>query len=84
MAISFVHPTEIAEYIEFFKNGRRFIGYTGEGSQVEFYVVNDKTFTCQILGLEIQCTFDPLSWMLFVEDDIICQLDEIIPTNHFI
>jgi len=83
MTIAFVHPTPIDNYIEFFNEGRQFVGYTREREQVDFIVIDSIGMLCYVEG--VVCEFDPLSWMMITEnEEVICQLDQFVPTNNFV
>lgn len=75
MTISFIFPD--SQYLEFFKDGQNFIGYTTDHEEIRFVVVDQSRFVCNVDGM--LCMFNPLSWVFMSEMSDMFQLDEMIP-----
>lgn len=78
MTVSFLRPTPLDRYAEFFARGRRFIAYTDDHEEIVFTVIDPERFIVNFEG--IICTFDHLSWLLITDIAVLCQIDEIIPS----
>lgn len=79
MTVSFLRPTPFAQYAEFFNSGRRFIAYTDDHEEIEFVVIDPSKFVINFNG--VMCIFDPISWLIITDISVLCQIDEIIPSN---
>lgn len=77
MTISFLHPTPFHRIAEFFRPGKKFLGYTQDREEIIFTVIDPNYFMCEVDGLP--CLFEPNTWILTSDIAVLCQFEEIIP-----